>query len=416
MNTTVTDCGLHEPFLESLAGSEEESRRVAAQAGLLVLRIVDRFANRDFQTEAESIQYQIAAARKFVAGEVLEPEVRDLLDETLAAAARVLTTGSTEVIFAPLIDYGRWLEGNLQLDAAIDVYDTLLAVGGTPDNHALVLCWRGRALRIAGRIDDSIAEYAKARETAESTGNRQLQLRGRVGVAMGHKRSGDLSRADSHAREALRHAREWGETHMEAVALHVIADGLSLMGRDHEAIPLLFDAYQLNQNEWDRPRVMSDIGLAFKNLGKYESARHAFSIALPGLTSAETRMNAINELLEIESARGDREGFDRWREELERSVAIMPPEIKIDFYMKLGHGLFLFGETDEGALFLKNAMLLAEFPGLNAKYFAAESKLAELERESMSVRSGAASESAEDAHPELNRVAEQLEALDLETA
>jgi len=415
MNATVADCGLHEPFLESLANSEEENKRVAAQAGLLMLRVVDRFAKSNFQTEAESIQYQITAARNFLAGEALASEVRDLLEESLAAAGRVLNTGSTEEIFSPLIDYGRWLEGDLQLDAAIEVYDTLLGVGSNRDCHALTRAWRGRALRIAGRIAESVEEYRRAGELADATGNLRVQLRSRLGVAMGCKKSGNLPRADRLAREALQDARAWKDRPMEAMALHVIAEGLMIMGRVSEAVPLLFESYKLNNDEWDKPRIMSDIGFAFKRLGRYDAAMHAFSVALPGLKSTETLANTVAELLEIESLRGDRGGFDRWRAELERTRDVMPPEIETDFLVKLGQGLFLFGETDAGKCFLRDAMELAESAGLNTRYFEAEHVLAMSEETLETAPPGAASESTESAHLELDRVADELEALHLES-
>ncbi|MCZ6758943.1 MAG: hypothetical protein O7D29_01000 [Gemmatimonadetes bacterium] len=409
MNTTVTDCGLHEPFLQVLASSEEESRRVAAQAGLLVLRVVDRFANSDFQTEAESIQYQIAAARKFVSGEVLVLEVRDLLDELLTAAGRVLTTGSTEEIFSPLIDYGRWLEGNLQLDEAIEVYDTLLAVGGTSDNHALVLCWRGRALRIAGKLDISISEYRRAGEIAEATDNRSVQLRSRLGVAMGLKQKGNLPRAEEVARKVVHDARRWGDRHHEAEASHVLGHGLALMGRDLEAIAPLFAAYVLHDREREKARVMSDLGLVMKGLGRYVSALHAFSIALPGLRTVETRTNAVLELMEIESLLGNRRGFEKWRADLNAKMDIMPSDAIADFYIKLGQGLFLLGHPDQGAVSLEQAMSVAEKRGLNTKFFEAERKLAKLKAAPVSTPPDVPPEVSEEAHPEVTRVARQLE-------
>lgn len=206
-------------------------------------------------------------------------------------------------------------------------------------------------------------------------------------------------------------ARRWGDRHHEAEALHVLGAGLALMDRDPESIPLLFESYHLHQEEGTRARVMSDIGYSFKKLRRYEAALHAFSVALPGLRLAAARMNTTLELLEVESLRGNRESFEKYREEVERMRDRLPPDVEADFYTKLGQGLCLFGDEKSGAEYLRRAMLVAERAALNTKYFDAERKLVELTRTVRYQDPSATLDTNEVMHPELDKVERSLAVL-----
>jgi len=86
----------------------------------------------------------------------------------------------------------------------------------------------------------------------------------------------------------------------------------------------------------------------------------------------DNHTNALIELMYLASARGDRVGFERWRERVVGSEAHAQPNIRVDFYMKSGIGLARFGNFARAADMLSAARALAAEHGLHEFEFRVE--------------------------------------------
>jgi hypothetical protein len=82
--------------------------------------------------------------------------------------------------------------------------------------------------------------------------------------------------------------------------------------------------------------------------------------------------NPSIELMYLASARGDRVGFERWRERAAAHEPKMTPNSRVDFYLKCGIGLARFGNFSRAQDLLGAARALAAEHGLHAFEFRVE--------------------------------------------
>jgi hypothetical protein len=115
-------------------------------------------------------------------------------------------------------------------------------------------------------------------------------------------------------------------------------------------------------------------------LGYYDVARIAFGIVVDSNTSFIVKTNARLELMEIESASGNRVAFERHRAELREGAGRMPPSMSIDYRYKTGLGLARFGQVARAREVWGEGMRLAEAHRLNEWYFRLERASLELEQ------------------------------------
>src|SRR5260370_10046276 len=86
----------------------------------------------------------------------------------------------------------------------------------------------------------------------------------------------------------------------------------------------------------------------------------------------EATSNASIELMNCSSFRGDRLGFERWRERCEARRESMPPNMVVDFALKTAIGLARFGQLDRAEALLDVALHDAQEGGLHEFLFRIE--------------------------------------------
>jgi hypothetical protein len=109
-------------------------------------------------------------------------------------------------------------------------------------------------------------------------------------------------------------------------------------------------------------------------------ARQAFEILLDSKASFNVKTNAGIELMDLESAEGNRVAFERCRQQARRVESKMPPTMAVDFHYKEGIGLARFTQMVHARRSLEEALALAERHHLNEWYFRLERVLASLDR------------------------------------
>jgi hypothetical protein len=108
-------------------------------------------------------------------------------------------------------------------------------------------------------------------------------------------------------------------------------------------------------------------------------ARLAFEIVVGSNASFIVATNARLELMELESAVGNRVAFERHRTDLRDAALRMPPSMEIDFRYKTGVGLARFGQHARAREAWAEGMRLAEAHRLNEWYFRLERMAANLD-------------------------------------
>jgi len=154
---------------------------------------------------------------------------------------------------------------------------------------------------------------------------------------------------------------------------------LGLQGHAVEAVQATYRAFVLSEDALNRMRVLGDLGIGLLEIGARDAARLAFEIVSSSNTSFIVRTNALLELMDLESAAGNRMAFQRRRTEVEEGRDRMPPSMVADYYFKAGTGLARFGQTARARELLTTGMGVAEEHHLNAWFFRFERVLAGLE-------------------------------------
>ena len=236
----------------------------------------------------------------------------------------------------------------------------------------------GRLNRLLARWPAATACYAAAESAAEASGDTVLVLRARMGRGAVMRGQGNLPLARQIAEDVAGAAHRSGLREVEAMAYADLGAALSTEGRRIEAIQAIYQSFLLSDDLLQRTRILGDLGVALLEIGAYDAARTAFDIVLRSKTSFMVHMNAVLELMDMESASGNRMAFERRRAEAEAARSRMPPSMLADFEYKAGVGLARFGQIARGRDLLMAGLQHSEASRLNAWYFRFERALANL--------------------------------------
>ena len=229
-----------------------------------------------------------------------------------------------------------------------------------------------RVLRKLNRFDDAELAYEEAAGRAEAIEDSHSQLLSRIGRANTLTARGNLLESEQSLRGILVDAQLAAHRDAEALAHQGLAVVLSTSGRSGEAIPHEWRAYQLHEDEPARMRTLSDLGVMLLMIGDADGAERALTEIVQRGASRDVIQNAMIELMNCASFRGDRLGFERWRERCEARRKDMPPNILVDFLLKAAIGRARFGQFDRADDLLANALRTAEQAGLHEFVFRVE--------------------------------------------
>ena len=170
----------------------------------------------------------------------------------------------------------------------------------------------------------------------------------------------------------------------QALAYADLGTIYNFQGLRMEALKAHYQAFRLTRDSLQRMRTLSDLAIDLSEIGAYEAARLAFEIVINSNTSHLVRVNALLELMDLESSVGNRVAFERCRNAIGQTNVMgqtfdsLSPTIATDFQFKLGTGLARFGQLGRAREALQAALALAEANRLNAWYFKIEQALEQL--------------------------------------
>lgn len=367
----------HLPFFEDVATHDEhESAWKAATAGLVTLRLVDKWIEEGAQAvvaESWNLRSVLGAIGQMDEG----LPTRAILGSVVTAMQAAKKAAAVHDVMPRVLAYGRALEFEAKWKLAVDVYDTVIA-----HTHPIEECdiaitahlQRGFCLRMLGEFEQAQTAYATAGSVAERTRDMVGVLRARIGDAKIAVARGNLPYAESVLDETIASALAHGATAVRSRALHDRAMVAGMRGNYELSIQLAYEALADSDSASERDRILSDIGTAFHYLGIRSAARDAFLVLSATAQEQYMRWMASIALMTIAAEDGVEPVF----EQLRRSLAALPlpPDLETEYYIHLGKAHRELGRDDLSNIALGKAIQLAEHFGFNALLFEAEDLVA----------------------------------------
>jgi tetratricopeptide (TPR) repeat protein len=373
----------HAPFLERARDEHEREHDLSARLALgayLVSRLVDRLlAHEDGAEALEGVLWQLDAVRRHVrelpADSPESAHLHGITDAIPSGSESLASLRLSLMAYAYFLEHeGRLEEANEVLALAVRTHGEMVP----PGEFAASALFAGRLNRLLARWTIATACYSAAESAAETAGDTVLVLRARLGRGAVLRGQGNLPLSRQIAEDVAASAARAGHREVEAMAYADLGVVLMNEGRQVEAIQAIYQSFLLSDDLLQRTRALGDLGVALLGIGAVDAARTAFDIVLRSKTSFGVRLNAVLELMDIESAAGNRMSFERRRNEGEAARSRMPPSMLADFYFKSGVGLARFGQIARGRELLLAGRQHAEEHRLNAWYFRFEHVVANL--------------------------------------
>jgi len=360
----------HAVFLRRLAGATRGTSLDArlGRGAFVALRLIDLLAPDEPALPRDAFRYQHAATDRACRGLPADlPETSHLIG-VVQSTADAYHTHDVGLLFPALFAYAHYLEDEMCLEEALDVLETLERVGGDKyraEDRVAARLRVARVLRKLTRFDEAERMYAEAEALAAGIGDTHSRLLSRIGHAEAVRGRGNLGDAESSLHLILREVAALGDQGAQARAHHVLAAVLHNGGRPAEAIPHVWRAFELYDDELSRSRALGDLGGMLLMVGDPQGAERAFNEVLRRAATEDVLTNAMIDLMNCASFQGNRLGFERWREQCESRRDSMSPNILVDFVLKEGIGRGRFGQFDRAEPLLVKALQIAESSGLH---------------------------------------------------
>jgi tetratricopeptide (TPR) repeat protein len=376
----------HEPFLERARVQREQERDGSARlalGGYVVARLVDKLLTLDGDGgEDEGFRWQLEAVRRHV--DELPPDSPETSHLAGIVHAIPLEGRPTPGLWKSLTAYAYFLEHEGRLAEALEMLMVAGQAQGSEvsiSDFAAYALTAGRLNRLLARWDAATACYSAAEEAGITIGDPVAQLRGRLGQGAVDRGRGNLPRAREIAEGVVRDASELELPEVQALAYADLGAVCALQGLRVEEMQANYNAFRLTADPVQRMRTLGDLGIGMYRLGALSGARLAFEIVIGSNTSFVVRMNALLELMDLESYTGNRVAFERCRNLIEVNRTSLSPSVVTDYQYKLAMGFIRFGQAPRGRTALTEGLILAETHRLNAWYFKIEQALEDLARE-----------------------------------
>lgn len=370
----------HSPFLQRAARERDESSAALALAAYATSRLIDRWLARSSAPGADELGQEL---------ENIQAHLHELPQEDpeTGCLSRILGEIDLQLTAAPglgkeLLAYAAFLEQQGRLEEALEA--TALAgraLGSdiAPGEFADCALTAGRLNRLLARWEAAVTCYQAAERTGRERHDLVAELRGRLGRGAVARGRGNLPAARQIAEAVREEARALNLPRVQALACADLAAACSELGQPVEALQADYEAFRLHPDPDHRMRTLGNVALDLLQLGWHDAARTAFTIVFRSETTATVRLNALLELMALESAVGDPTAFERHHRVAETSRDQMPPSMQVDFWFKTASGRRRFGHPAAAKAALAEAREIAVAHGLHAWSFRTERALRDLD-------------------------------------
>ena len=329
----------------------------ATSAGLVVLRLVDRWVWRHVRERAPTFR-EFVTVRRAVA-RVAPGDVRATLEQ-LASAVAVFSGARATPVNDCLMAYAQVLQDGAQWSLAADVYDTVLMnARSAADTRAVPACAvrAGFCLRMMGKLEEADRAYRFGLEIASEIGDRHCALLARVGTAAVAAQRGELPEAESALDEVIVGAVGPELRAVRAAALHD-RGGVAIVRQDYErAVLLLYEAFALYGDTPNRDRALNDLATALGSLGLRSAARDAYFVIHSTSHQRDLRWWAGLNLMRLAVLQRNEEEFELYRRLL--GAESLTGTHAAHYALFVGEGHARFGRPDRARRAFSRATELA---------------------------------------------------------
>jgi tetratricopeptide (TPR) repeat protein len=367
----------HAAFLERLA-TVGEAGRAEVQAGLVVLKLIDRWAI-GVLSGVRVPAVAVRAARAAVSMVAPGPIAR-----MLSAAVVAVTDDAPEraVAWSALLQvYGGLLEDGAEWALAADVYGTMIEYARTPGDVERVPAAydrMGHCLRQLGRLDAAQRAYVVGRAIADRGADVGATLRLRISEAnLAGAGRGNWPEAERRLDAVIADAQVAGLDDVLAMARHDRGLVATERGRPDDALTFLHAAFLGYRDAVKQQRALNDIARLLRELGARDAARAVFKVSHECAAQQDVRWVAAINLLDLAVEDGGRVEFEDYRCELEAEP--LSARHAAYFAVFVGDGYRRFGSRAQSAAAYQRALAIGRSAGMHEIVVRAESALAALD-------------------------------------
>ena len=370
----------YEPFLEHARIQREQDRDVHARlalGGYVVARLVDKLLTLSDDAELlDAFRWQLEAVKRHL--ESLPTDAPETAHLTGVVAAVPPGGAVASSLWKSLTAYAYFLEHEGRLEEALEM---VMLAARSQGAHTAPPDFTGYALsaarlnRLLARWEVATECYQAAEEAALSISDPTRAMRARLGLAHVLRGRGNLPQAREEIAEVISRATAAGLPEVQADGQQDLGVILMLQGLRSESLEATYKAFTLAHDPVGRMRMLGDLGSGLSESGHYEAARLALEIVVASNASQHVRVNSLLELMQLESAQGNRVAFERRRNEAKDLVERMTPSMAVDYRYKTAVGLARFGQVERAGQWLAEALGIAEKHRLNEWYFRLERML-----------------------------------------
>jgi len=229
---------------------------------------------------------------------------------------------------------------------------------------------RGYSLRMQGRFDEATDAYAALRAAATAAHDERYRLESHLSDAKVAMDRGNLPLARDLLDRTITEGRR-------AECIPIVAKGLAdrariaLAQHDHDlALACLYEAYELAPDPLGRERILSNIALAFAQMGLRDAARDAALLVVATAQDRSTRLTALVNLMELAVQDGRELVFEQYRRDLAGEE--LTPYLEVTYLEVCVAGFRAFGRQGEAQQTAERMLQVAERHRLNEFVLKAE--------------------------------------------
>jgi tetratricopeptide (TPR) repeat protein len=373
----------HTSFLDRATRETGRHRKVSAEVAFgayIVARLIDALLELDDTPDSLA---GFAWQRDVAANHIrqLPKEVSEVGHLAGIIDAIPADGNSPSALPVSLTAYAYFLEHEGRLEEALDIlalsartWKTAL----TDTELAAYALFAGKLNRLLARWNQALACYQMAEQAGRAAGDYTIMLRGRLHQGAVARGQGNLPKAREIAEGVAAEANERGLAQVQGIAYADLSAVYSLQGLPLEGIRAGYAAFLVAPTPSDRISALGDLAISLAEIGATDQARLALEIVAAAKTEFRFRTNAVIELMDLESAAGNRLAFERHRAAAEACRDRMSPAMAVDYLFKTGMGQARFGLVDRARETLGLALQAAETHALHAWYFRIEETLEHL--------------------------------------
>jgi tetratricopeptide (TPR) repeat protein len=328
----------HIPYFERLGVVQQDTPPWrAVSAGLLALRLVDRWGSRHGPSGRKLLFKEFVAVRRAIDA-VDDDRIRTILGDIINAVSE-FTARDTRPLVAVLLDYGVILEDQSEWGLAGDVYATAIDhTRARASQRYLARCYynMGRCKRKVGDDVAAATIFQRGRDALTALGDTAGVLQIRIGDARIRIDRGAFADAAAMLDDVIAGARHHQATAVLAAALHDRGTVAYKCSHAEAAVGFYYEALTTYDDRPHQLRALHDLALQLSEMGERTAARHAFEMVMLSSEQHDVHGSAAINLLDLAAHCNDHDAFDSYRDTLEAMA--LPPQLESLFYIILGDG------------------------------------------------------------------------------